>query len=167
MSDTRERSVKISLTDEDCDRLIRFCGERGITVDQLLTNFVNDLIGGQGTNGSDERDLADQWFQRCYIGISDSEDTFLQYMLLNGYDPEHYLNVLDNIKDDEYTMERAKEHPEEYDQGELSWLDDEIADWQSELADIRADWHPEYDPDWDEQTQIIKKWVAECDNLKR
>ena len=62
MNDTRERSVNISLTDKDCDRLIRFCGERGITVDQLITNFLNDLIGGQGTNGSDERDLAGQMF---------------------------------------------------------------------------------------------------------
>lgn len=160
----RQRNITVKLSDTDCERLVRKCGEHGLTVDELLENFVSDLIGGQGTNGSDERDLANQWFNRCWFGAY-PEDTFLQYLLINGYNPGHYLDVLDNIKDAEGTKQRAADHPEDYDPEELSYLDDDIADWQEELADMRADWKPDKEPDMQEEVDIIKKWVKEKEKL--
>lgn len=164
MSDTKRRNITITLTDEDCDKLVRKCGEHGLTVGELLENFVSDLIGGHGTNGSDERDLANQWFDRCWFGMF-PENTFLHFLLLNGYDPEHYLDVLDWIKDAEDTKQRAVDHPEDYDPEELSYLDDYIADWQEELADMRADWKSDKEPDMQEEVDIIKKWVKEKEKL--
>jgi hypothetical protein len=59
----RERKITVKLSDADCDRLARKCGEHGLTIGELIENFVGDLVGGTYSNGSDERDYADQWFE--------------------------------------------------------------------------------------------------------
>lgn len=160
----RQRNITVKLSDTDCQRLVRKCGEHGLTVGELLENFVSDLIGGPGTNGLDERDLANQWFDRCWFGAY-PDDTLLRHLLCWGYAPEHYLDVLDNIEEAEETKKRALEQPEIYDPEELSYLDDDIADWQEELADMRVDWKPDKEPDMQEEVDIIKKWVKEKEKL--
>ena len=60
----RERKITVKLSDADCDRLARKCGKHGLTIGELIENFVGDLVGGTYSNGSDERDYADQWFER-------------------------------------------------------------------------------------------------------
>lgn len=52
----RERKITVKLSDADCDRLARKCGEHGLTIGELIENFVGDLVGGTYSNGSDERD---------------------------------------------------------------------------------------------------------------
>ena len=37
------------------------------TIGELIENFAGDLVGGTYSNGSDERDYADQWFERCWF----------------------------------------------------------------------------------------------------
>ena len=65
----RERKITVKLSDADCDRLARKCGKHGLTIGELIENFVGDLVGGTYSNGSDERDYADQWFERCWFGM--------------------------------------------------------------------------------------------------
>ena len=52
----RERKITVKLSDADCDRLARKCGKHGLTIGELIENFVGDLVGGTYSNGSDERD---------------------------------------------------------------------------------------------------------------
>lgn len=54
----RERKITVKLSDADCDRLARKCGEHGLTIGELIENFVGDLVGGTYSNGSDEKDTA-------------------------------------------------------------------------------------------------------------
>ena len=54
----RERKITVKLTDADCDRLARKCGEHGLTIGELIENFVGDLVGGTYSNGSDETDTS-------------------------------------------------------------------------------------------------------------
>lgn len=63
----RERKITVKLSDADCDRLARKCGKHGLTIGELIENFVGDLVGGTYSNGSDERDYADQWFERLLV----------------------------------------------------------------------------------------------------
>ena len=42
----RERKITVKLSDADCDRLARKCGEHGLTIGELIENFVGDLVGG-------------------------------------------------------------------------------------------------------------------------
>lgn len=93
----RERKITVKLSDADCDRLARKCGEHGLTIGELIENFVGDLVGGTYSNGSDERDYADQWFERCWFGMF-PEPTLLNHLLNFGYEPEHYLDMLENVE---------------------------------------------------------------------
>lgn len=65
----RERKITVKLSDADCDRLARKCGEHGLTISELIENFISDLVGGTYSNGSDERDCVQQWFDRCWFGM--------------------------------------------------------------------------------------------------
>lgn len=58
-----------------------------------------------------------------------------------------------------------EEHPEEADE-EAQYLDDDIAEWEEKLRDIREDWKPEQEPDMDEEIELIRKWVKNRDKLK-
>ena len=58
----RERKITVKLSDADCDRLARKCGEHGLTIGELIENFVGDLVGGTYSNGSDERDYRKDWY---------------------------------------------------------------------------------------------------------
>ena len=40
----RERKITVKLSDADCDRLARKCGEHGLTIGELIENFVGDLV---------------------------------------------------------------------------------------------------------------------------
>ena len=92
------------------------------------------------------------------------EPTLLNHLLNWGYDPEDYLDTLDNIKTAIKEKEYLAEHPEEADE-EAQYLDDDIESWQEELKDMRADWKPEKEPNMDEELEIIKKWVKEREDL--
>lgn len=43
-------------------------GEYGLTIGELIENFVGDLVDGTYSNGS-ERMYAQQWFERCWFGM--------------------------------------------------------------------------------------------------
>lgn len=92
------------------------------------------------------------------------EPTLLNHLLNWGYDPEDYLDTLDNIETAIKEKEYLAEHPEEADE-EAQYLDDDIENWQEELKDMRADWKPEKEPNMDEELEIIKKWVKEREDL--
>lgn len=102
----RERTISIQLSDADCDRLAEKAGTVGLSVGDLLTNFVNDLVGGCQSNGSDERMLANAWFDRCGFDYL-PDNTFLRWLIL--YDDIkdftiHYdlmMECEDDLKSDE------------------------------------------------------------------
>ena len=159
----RERKITVKLSNADCDRLARKCGEHGLTIGELIENFVGDLVGGTYSNGSDERDYADRWFERCCFGMF-SEPTLLNHLLCYGYKPEDYLDILDNIETAQEEKKYLEEHPEEADE-EAQYIDDDIADWEEKLKDMSADWKPEKKPNMDEEIELIKKWVKEREGL--
>jgi hypothetical protein len=86
------------------------------------------------------------------------EKTLLNHLLCWGYDPEEYLDASENIETAIKDKEYLAEHPEEADE-EAQYLDDDIADWQEEIKDMREDWKPENDPNMEEELALIKKWV--------
>ena len=92
------------------------------------------------------------------------EPTLLNHLICWGYDPEDYLDTLDNIETAVKEKEYLAEHPEEADE-EAQYLDDDIAVWEEKLKDMRADWKPEKEPNMGEELELIKKWVKEREGL--
>lgn len=92
----KKRYIPISLSDADCERLAIKAGEVGLTVDELLRNFIGDLVDGTYSNGSDERMYANQWFERTCIFHS-SHNTLLIY-LLNTYGIGAVKSLIENYE---------------------------------------------------------------------
>ena len=151
MEDMKKRTISVNLTNEECNALLHKCGASGLTVGELIENFINDLVDGSRTNGSAERMQANQWFDRCWFGMF-PETTLLRHLLEYGYEPEEYLNAL--------------EEKEYLEQGEAPCRED-IADLEDELKDMRSDWkpEPEQEPNMDEEIELIRKWVMEKEDL--
>lgn len=80
----KERDIKLKLSDADVERLFIKAGECGLTASQLLENFIGDLVDGTYSNGSDERDYASQWFDRCWFSMGFGDFTFLQWLITNN-----------------------------------------------------------------------------------
>ena len=90
----------------------------------------------------------------------DSEETLLGYLINRGYEPEDYLDTLDNIETAQEEKKYLEEHPEEANE-EAQYIDDDIAVWEEELKDMREDWKPEKEPNMDEEIKCIRKWIRE------
>ena len=76
----RGRSFVLNLSDADVERLYRKSGMAGMTPEELLGSFVGDLVRGTYSNGSDERESANRWFERCGFEYT-TENSFLRYLL--------------------------------------------------------------------------------------
>lgn len=89
------------------------------------------------------------------------EQTLLDYLLCWGYNPEDYLDTIDNIETAIADKKYFDEHPEKADEEEASFIDDDIETLEEKLKSIRENWKPEKEPNMDEEIDRIKKWVAE------
>ena len=88
----KPRQITIKLSDADVDRITLQAAKCGMTTAELLENYIGDLVGGTHSNGSDERELARQYLERCGFDVW-NESTFL-YSLIEG----DFLDIIcDNI----------------------------------------------------------------------
>lgn len=89
-----------------------------------------------------------------------SEETLLKYLIDRGYEPADYLDTLDNIETAQEEKKYLEEHPEEADE-EAQYIDDDIAEWEEKLRDMRKGWKQEEKPNMDAEIELIRKWVRE------
>lgn len=160
-----ERNIKIRLSDADCDRISDLCGEYGITVAELLENFIGDLVDGTRSNGSDERDLAQDYFYRCSFARF-PENTLLHHLLTWGRNPEEYLQLLDYIEQNEEEKKYLEEHPEEVNEEHLLSLDENIEWWKEQLDDMSGDWKTYEEPDMEKEISTLREWIKAKDEFK-
>lgn len=62
----KTRRLSIDLTDLQLLRLKAFADEYDITVNDILSNYIADLVKVH-SNGSDERLMAEDYFQRTHL----------------------------------------------------------------------------------------------------
>ena len=74
------RTFNLNLSDDDVRRLYEKAAEASITPEELIENFIADLVFGTHTNGSDERMRAREWFERCWFSL-DNYGSFLAYLV--------------------------------------------------------------------------------------
>lgn len=148
----KARNFQLKLSDADVERIFLKAGEAGLSVSELLENFIGDLVGGTYSNGSDERDHASQWFDRCWFGMGLGEFTFLQWLISVWCvedalgDWIRFLNYRENIiildEDDKADMENVKQsldaYFEEYKQQPQAAKDGTI---ESEMPKVEQWWN--------------------------
>lgn len=76
----KPRQFMLNLSDNDIRQLYRLANGNGITPAEILQGFICDLIDGTQTRGSDERDLAQRYFDRCCYSLG-MPQTFLSWLL--------------------------------------------------------------------------------------
>lgn len=111
----RERTIKIALSDADCERIAERAGSANMTVGELLGQFIGDLVCGTYSNGSDERDMARSWYDRCWFGAF-PDRTFLAYLV-----GEYVLQDYEDTK------------------AQIKYMQDDIEGFESQLEEVRAE----------------------------
>ena len=95
----RSRTIEVKLSDADVKRISEKAAAHGLTVGELIENFIGDLVCGTYSNGSDERMYAEQWFERCWFGMF-PDLTFLRYLIEWG-GLDEVIGAWENIKSTE------------------------------------------------------------------
>ena len=132
----KERTLVLKLSNADCDRILQKAASHGMTVSELLESFIGDLVDGTFTNGSDERYLAEDWFNRCGFERDDKR-TLLWHLLEQNTDLENFIELYE--ENEEY-----KSHPEEFEKQreEYEMEPGDTFDFEDELQYWLDDWKP-------------------------
>lgn len=80
----RKRTFQLELSDADTERLAIKAAQAGLTIEELLQNFIGDLVCGTYSNGSDERMYAQDWYDRCWFGSFAPTSSLLQHLARNN-----------------------------------------------------------------------------------
>ena len=163
ISTIKERQFAIKLSDADVERLYKKSGTAGLTPEELLENFVGDLVCGTYTNGSDERMYAEQWFDRCGFSLGEKK-SFLGYILYWGYydDASELLDDIDETKSDIAALdENDKEYDEdkEFFEAIIDERQQELDDYFEEYCDSNLN-HGSYSDEIQKVTEFRKKLNA-------
>lgn len=158
------RTFRLNLSDADVERLFKKAAEVSLTAEQLLENFIGDLLDGTYSNGSDERILAGEWFDRCWFSYF-YYDTFLAYLVRDGV-YENFIDLLDCVSECREQLEdigdvNSKELAEdaEYYRMRMDEANKDIKEIFDEYCRVNRD-HEEYE-------QELDKVFAYRENLKK
>lgn len=98
----RSRTIEVKLSDADVKRISEKAAAHGLTVGELIENFIGDLVCGAYSNGSDERMYAEQWFERCWFGMF-PDYTFLKY-LIEQWGLDEVIEAWEDIENSQETI---------------------------------------------------------------
>lgn len=152
----KSRTFTLKLSDSDIEKLFLKTGKSGITPEELLENFIGDLLDGTYSNGSDERMYANQWFDRCFC--MNENKSFLKY-LLNEYGDYAIKEIYELTKDLHTNKEELKYCSEEA----VILIEKDIAECEKELKEYEK-YYEEYAKlnseckSFDEEIALIVEW---------
>lgn len=130
----KERPLVLKLSDADCERILQKTASYGLSVSELLESFISDLVDGTCTNGSDERLLAQDWFERCCFQRRENS-SLLRHLLEAGEDIAHFINLYEENEEYKAQPEEFEKSREDYGLGP-----DEPFDFEYELKNLLDDW---------------------------
>lgn len=140
---TKARTFKLELSEADVEKLFYKAGAVGLTPEQLLENFIADLVCGERTNGSDERMYAEAWFDRCGFAYM-KERTLLNYLIDNSYNIVEFLVLHSSMNDENVTCSQmAYDEYNEIVEGYIKWSKRPNPDIEKEVDNV-VDWYANY-----------------------
>lgn len=163
----KQREILLNLSDADCERVAILCGRHNLTISKLIENFIGDLVGGTYSNGSDEEDCANNWFERCWCGMF-SEETLLKHLLDNFYDVGAFLNTIEFLQQAKADIEDYRICPEKYDKEEMEYIEDDIKYWEEEYKDYTEEYLREYpEADMEQEIAKVRVWFEQKEILAK
>lgn len=174
----RSRTIEVKLSDADVKRISEKAAAHGLTVGELIENFIGDLVCGIYSNGSDERMYAEQWFERCWFGMF-PDLTFLRYLIEWG-GLDEVIGAWENIKSTEENIQTSEESLasgvmkgrggetytwKDITNGEGTPIYSSKEEWEQEERTVISDWREEVEADkqtlseyWNEYTEQKKEY---------
>lgn len=149
------RTITLELPDEDFRRLCKKAGEAGLKISALLENFVQDLVGGTRTNGSDERMHANDWFDRCWFGM-EFNHSFLQHLVEWG-GLENAIDIWDTLE-----LYKDEENPDEEILEEIREMEEELKD----MFDEYKSWHKDATDSFEEEMANVVEWYRDVKSIE-
>lgn len=149
----KKRRFLLELPDTDIDRLCELTGAVGLSPQNLLENFISDLTDGDYSNGADERELARQWFDRCWFSIF-PDKTFLRYML------EEAAETVDDVLKYQEEIKFCESELED------TWKDYRTSDGKQCYADKTA-WEEEQKGSIETYQEVVHYCQEQLENLWR
>ena len=153
-----KRTLVLSLSDADCKRISEKAGEVGMTVAQLLENFIGDLVDGTYSNGSDERMYADEWFNRCGFAMF-PDYTFLRW-LITYCALDDVLGLWDDIQQAKEELTEGDADSDGWEPGVREEIQEDISYWQQQIDTYWSDYVAQSDGKHDSFEEEIKKVLA-------
>ncbi|GAA6410241.1 hypothetical protein K040078D81_43580 [Blautia hominis] len=151
---SQQRGIVLHLKDIDVEKLCKTAGMVGLSVSELLENFVEDLIDGERMNGSYERMLANQWFENCWFS-RDTNYSFLSYLLERNY-VDRMLDIWEWLED--YKL-----------LDELNKCQLETQTWMQEEVDIAFETYMEFhgkgSETIEEEMKKVLEWKEEYEKI--
>lgn len=89
-------TLNLELHEDNLKDILCKLAADGMNLTAVLESFINDLICGKSSHGSDECSLARRYYDRCGYGMGE-EDTFLRYLLKSG-EIEYYLDIESDVR---------------------------------------------------------------------
>ena len=161
------RSFTLELSDADVKRLYEKTAADGITPAELLQGFIGDLVNGTYTHGSDERELASAYYDRCCYEFSRT-GSLLEWALYD-YRLDDIADALEQIDDAAGEIEYYAQHQDDPDGTPeyLQELQGYKAEAESELQEIYSEYaagKKEPQP-LDEGIAAIRRYMDELQNM--
>lgn len=66
MIEKKQHNLKVNLSDEDYEKLKEYARNYNLSPSELIESFIKDLVRSNENNGSDESDIANDWYSRNY-----------------------------------------------------------------------------------------------------
>lgn len=89
---SKPRTLKLSLSDDECEELAKLCGIYNIPIEKVVEDFIADLVSSSHSSNQEERKYAKQWFDNNPY-VKSKDKTLLGYLLENGYDTDRFMEL--------------------------------------------------------------------------
>mgnify|MGYP000587472425 CR=1 FL=1 len=163
-----DRDISPKLTDEQYHALLYYTFKAGFKHPaQLLEAFVGDLSGWH-RNGSDEEELAGEWFSRAYSGMGGS-DSFLYYLYDHQVDIDELERIavtFDHDPEEVYDEDPEEDYRETY--GDIypyDWYEDYLMDVRDEIDAVGRRRGAGLGGGHDEREQTLNQLLVEMDGF--
>lgn len=163
----KQRTFTVELTDSTMTDFFNKCYQDGTTPAEVLEGFINDLVCGSQTRGSDERMIAGQYYDRCCYGMF-AVDTFCRFCLID-YRMDELREALERKQDAAADLAYYEDHKEEDPDGtEAAFLRDNLREAEDEINEIYRDYADQTaDPEpMDKALQGVCDYLAELETMK-
>lgn len=149
------RTITLQLSNNHCKDILKLCGERNITVSQLLETFLKSLLGESFAMMANDVFYAEQWLEQYTLHNVPKKKSLLMFLYEEGIEAGDFTQLYYDIviseeairnmeifgaSSEEYKMEEAllKSYVKEFTGYKTRYLEENPeADWETEVGKLK------------------------------